>query len=221
MSNYQTFTAEAFPKMERFFRRYFMNSLSGFKSVNLVGTKSLTGQTNLAVFSQIFHIGATPPLMGVVVRPHTVERHTLENILTTQSYTFNHIHESFYKQAHQTSARYPKETSEFEAVGLTEKYSDDPAITAPYVAESWVQIGLELAERHDLSINGTILLIGEVREVHVVPDIIEPDGYLDLEAAGSVTCTSLDTYHKTERLARLSYAKPDRELEEIPVSEKK
>lgn len=217
MSNQKVFTSEDFPKMERFFRRYFVNALSGFKSLNLLGTKSLTGQTNLAVFSQVFHVGATPPLMGIVVRPHSVERHSLENILTTQSYTLNHVHESFYRQAHQTSARYPREQSEFEAVGLTESYSDNPLITAPYVAESRLQIGLELAERHDLRINDTIMLIGYVREVRIDQRALEPDGFIDLEAIGSLTCSSLDSYHRTERLSRLSYAKPDQELTEIPV----
>ncbi|MEM6298887.1 MAG: flavin reductase [Bacteroidota bacterium] len=203
--------------MEKFFRRYFFNSLSGFKSVNLVGTKSAAGQTNLGVFSQIFHIGANPPLMGMIVRPHTVERHTLENILETKFYTFNHIHADFYKAAHQASASYPRERSEFEAVGLTEAYSENEKFIAPYVGESWVQIGLELAERHDLSINGTIFLIGHVREVRVAETIISADGYLDLEEAQSVTCSSLDNYHTTQRLARLSYPKPDQELKEVEV----
>ncbi|MCJ8275234.1 MAG: flavin reductase family protein, partial [Bdellovibrionales bacterium] len=48
-----------------------VNSLSGFKSANLVGTQSKDGQTNLAMFSSFFHLGANPPLMGFVLRPHS------------------------------------------------------------------------------------------------------------------------------------------------------
>ncbi len=203
------FDQAAFGDMEKMFHRNFFNALAGFKSVNLVGTRSLTGQTNLAIFSQIFHVGATPPLMGLLVRPHTTDRHTLENILTTQAYTFNHILPEFYAQAHQTSARYPRDQSEFAAVGLTEAYSENPTLTAPYVQESAIQIGLELAERHDLTINGTLLLIGYVREVRLRPGIVCADGFLDLEAAQSVTCAGLDSYHTTQRLGRLAYAKPN------------
>jgi hypothetical protein len=52
----------------------------------------------------------------------------LENILETNFYTINHINKSSYKKAHQTSARYPKEVSEFEAVGLTEKPNNSTTV---------------------------------------------------------------------------------------------
>jgi hypothetical protein len=38
---------------------------------------------------------------------------------------------------------------------------------------------------------------------------LEEDGYIDLEAAGTVTCSGLDSYHRTERIGRLTYAKPE------------
>ena len=55
----------------------------------------MQGQTNLAIFSQIFHIGANPPLVGILVRPDSVDRHTLRNIRETSWFTINHIQESF------------------------------------------------------------------------------------------------------------------------------
>ncbi len=39
-----------------------------------------------------------------------------------------------------------------------------------------------------------------------------PDGYLDLERIDLVTISGLDSYHVTQRLDRLSYAKPDESL---------
>ena len=84
---------------------HLINSLGGFKSVNLIGTESKDKQTNLAIFSSIFHIGANPPLIALLFRPSPPERDTLTNILETGYYTINHINESIYKQAHQTSAR--------------------------------------------------------------------------------------------------------------------
>ncbi|HBF47730.1 MAG TPA: flavin oxidoreductase, partial [Shewanella frigidimarina] len=47
----------------------------------------------------------------------SVPRHTFENIMQTGLYTINHVNQSIYEQAHQTSARYDKDESEFEATG--------------------------------------------------------------------------------------------------------
>jgi flavin reductase (DIM6/NTAB) family NADH-FMN oxidoreductase RutF len=197
--------------MERFYRANLINSLSGFKSINLVGTISKTGLTNLAVFSQVMHIGANPPLMGLLFRPDVGERHTLHNLLDTGYFTLNHVQESFYRQAHQTSARY--QSSEFEACGLTPLYTS--ALPAPYVAEAAIRIGLQFREKIDIQLNGTILVIGQVLELTFPPDCLAEDGYLDIEKAGSIAGSALDGYHTTQRLSRLAYAKPDKFLKEL------
>lgn len=194
--------------LEQRYRAAFINSLGGFKSVNLIGTKNKAGQTNLAIFNSIVHIGANPPLIGFVVRPDSAERHTLENILETSFYTLNHLNENIYEQAHQTSARYPRSVSEFEAVGLTEDYRN--GFFAPFVKESYVQIGIELRERIDFTINGTIFIIGEIKEVYFPTDSLQADGFLDLESAKSIACSGLDSYHSTQKINRLSYAKSDK-----------
>ena len=191
-------------------RAALVNCLSGPKSVNLVGTRSAAGQSNLCIVSSCFHIGADPALQGLLFRPASVERHTFENILETEVFTLNQVHDGIYRQAHQTSARYPREVSEFAACGLTERSSE--GFPAPYVAESRIALGMRLREHHPLAVNGTELIIGEICEIWL--DIAPAaDGSLDLAAAGSVAVTGLDTYHGLNRLARLSYAKPDRELE--------
>jgi flavin reductase (DIM6/NTAB) family NADH-FMN oxidoreductase RutF len=192
-----------FAQMEQRFRTNLINSLSGFKSVNLVGTVNAVGLTNLAIFSQVFHIGANPALMGMLVRPDSVPRHTLANIKETGYFTFNNILEEFYPQAHQTAARY--ETSEFEACGFTPEFSGKHP--APYVKESSIKIGLKFEEHHPLAINGTILVIGSVQEIIYPEDCLQNDGYLDIEKAGSITCSAIDSYHTTQKLARLPYAK--------------
>ena len=156
-----TITDTDIAAMEQFYRTNLINSLSGFKSVNLVGTINPQGVTNLAVFSQVFHLGAHPALMGMIVRPDSVPRHTLANLLETGSFTLNHLRADFYRQAHQTSASYAG--SEFEACGFTPWFSEK--IAAPYVRESSVKIGLAFRERIDLAINGTVMIIGEVVEI--------------------------------------------------------
>ncbi|MBK7181934.1 MAG: flavin reductase [Bacteroidetes bacterium] len=193
--------------MEQRFRTNFINSISGFKSVALIGTTDLNKQLNLAIFSSIVHIGAHPPLLGFVVRPDSVERHTLENILETKEYTINFINEAIFKKAHQTAARYSKNTSEFDAVGLIPEYSE--TLKAPYVQESTIKLGLQFVEKVDISINGTCLIIGKIVEVIVPENIIGSDGHLSIEDVNTITVNGLDTYHTVKRIARLTYAKPN------------
>jgi flavin reductase (DIM6/NTAB) family NADH-FMN oxidoreductase RutF len=193
--------------MEQRFRTHLINSIGGFKSLALIGSIDKAGQSNLAVFNSIVHLGAHPPLIGCIVRPDSVERHTLSNILEAGYYTINHVNEAIYKQAHQTSARYPKTQSEFEAVGLHEEYKNDFA--APFVKESSIQLGVMFKEKLDIVLNGTTLLVGEIVCIYYPEHCLLQDGHMDLEAAGSITCSGLDTYYGVKRLSRLSYAKPD------------
>jgi flavin reductase (DIM6/NTAB) family NADH-FMN oxidoreductase RutF len=199
--------------MEKQERVHFINSLGGFKSVSLLGTVNSNNQPNLAIFSSIFHIGANPPLIGVIFRPIPAGCNTLNNILETGFYTINHITENIYKKAHQTSARYDDDISEFEVTGLQSEYKDN--FKAPFVRESNVQIGIEFKEKIEITINHTILIIGEIKEVYFPENCLAKDGYLDLEKANTITCSGLDSYHETKRLDRLSYAKPHKEITSI------
>ena len=192
--------------MEQRKRAHLINSAGGFKSVCLIGTSNNLGNTNLAIFSSVVHIGATPPLISFIMRPDSVERHTLENILETGCYTINHVNEHIYKQAHQTSARYPKSISEFDATGLVREYKND--FKAPFVKESIIQLAVVFKESINLSINNTTMIIGEINQLYFPHDCLGEDGYLDIEKAGTIACTGLDGYHTTQRLQRLHYAKP-------------
>ena len=201
------FSGDAILAMETRKRAAFMNSLSGFKSASLIGTIDTQNNTNLAIFSSVIHLGSNPALVGFINRPDSVDRHTFENILATNCFTINHINKSIYKQAHQTSARYPKDVSEFDATGLTTEYIKD--FKAPFVKESHIKYGLEFIEKHELKINGTILVIGKVIEVILPESCLLSDGAIDIEMAETIAISGLDSYHATEKIARLSYAKPD------------
>ena len=128
-----SFSISNIESWERFYRANFINSLTGFKSVNLIGTVSEQGQMNLGIFSSIVHIGSNPPLVGYINRPVKAAPHTLDNINATGVYTINHIHPSFVQEAHQTSAKYEAGISEFEEVGLTPEFQENMA--APFVKE--------------------------------------------------------------------------------------
>ena len=107
-------------------RAQLVNSLLGFKPALLPGISDAQGRANLTLMTSVVHLGASPPLKGVFFRPHSVPRHSLENILATGSFTLNLITGSIFQQAHQTSARYSPELSEFATTGLEEVYSALP-----------------------------------------------------------------------------------------------
>ncbi len=203
--NEKLITSDDLAKMDTQPRAAFMNSLTGFKSASLIGTIDQQRQTNLAIFSSVVHLGSNPALVGFISRPHTTERHTLENIQDTGCFTVNHVNEHIYRQAHQTAARYPKCISEFEATGLTPRFSQ--TMKAPYVQESHIKYGVEYVEKHALNINGTILVIGRVVEVLIPESSVMADGTIDIEMFGTIAISGLDGYHSTTRLSRLSYAK--------------
>ncbi len=190
---------------DRFTRANFINSLSGFKSLSLIGTVNSNGVSNLAVFSNIVHLGADPALIGFVNRPLTAAPHTIQNIQETGFYTVNLVTESMYKQAHQTSAKYPDGVSEFEMTGLTEQFRD--GCSAPFVAESPVQYLLKLEQVIPIELNGTFFVIGSLQEAYVPAEIMEEDGFLDLAKAGIITSLGTSGYYKTDKIDNLPYAK--------------
>ena len=204
------FNSEDLMSLDKNKRVHLINSLGGFKSVALVGTSDNEGNNNLAIFSSIFHIGANPPLIGLIFRPSPPERDTYNNIIKTGYFTLNHVNESIFKQAHQTSARYDEGDSEFEKTGLTPEYKDH--FFAPYVAESRIQLGIEFKEKVPISVNNTTLIIGEIIQIYIPEDSLNVDGFVDIEKANSITCSGFDSYHKTVQLDRLSYAKPNQDL---------
>lgn len=195
--------------MPRHRRGRLMNSLSGFKSVNLIGTMNGAGKTNLSIVSSVVHLGSDPALLGMVMRP-PVDRergsHTYWNIQETGCFTINHVPTHMTVAAHQTSARYPADLSEFDAVGLTPLYRC--GFEAPAVGESPVRIGLERVDEWEIPQNRCRFVVGQIRWVEFPESAWAADGYLDLEALDVAVLSSLDGYHRTEKIHRLAYAKP-------------
>lgn len=202
----KSFSIEQIKLMDRFTRTHFINTLSGFKSVSLIGTINKLGQANLAIFSNLVHIGADPALIGFINRPTEAAPHTLANIQETEYYSVNHIHPGIYEKAHQTSAKYPAHVSEFEAVGLRPLFR--PGISAPFVEESKVQYLLKLEEIIPIKLNGTFLVVGSLQQAFIQEDIMNDDGYLAIEKANSLCSLGINGYYETNFLDKLPYAKP-------------
>ncbi|QHI35711.1 hypothetical protein IMCC3317_10580 [Kordia antarctica] len=201
-----TITRDDIDAMEKLYRINLINSCSGYKSANLIGTKSKKGETNVAVFSSVTHLGSNPPLLGFITRPDVVPRNTYENIKETGVFTINHIHQSITKDAHHTSAKYPKEISEFDQTDLKTEYKND--FFAPYVKGCRVQIGMQYVNEYKIEENGTILIIAKIEHLHVNDEILEEDGFINLAKAETATINGLDGYAVPKQHIRYPYQRP-------------
>lgn len=205
------YNATDLAQLEQRKRATFINSLAGVKPAVLVGTADKEGHHNLAVFNSLIHIGANPPLYGLVFRPDTVRRDTLHNILTQQVYTLNYLPSAMANQAHQTSAKYAHAESEFEAVGLSEYFVE--SCNAPFVKEACVKIGMKLEQKIEIPINGTQLIIGSIQYIELNAGLQDDSGFVNL--SGVLSCAGLDAYYHPTLIKRLSYAQPHQPLVEI------
>lgn len=200
-------------EMERIYRLNLINSVTGYKPANLVGTLSKDGIPNLTIISSVVHLGSNPPLVGFMQRPTTVRRDTYENICDTGFYTINHVHADFIEKAHQTSARYDRDVSEFEACSIEMSTEND--FHAPFVKESRIKLAMKFLEEVPFRLNGTSMIVGEIQDVYLDDQCLEPNGNLDLNAIDDVCISGLDSYHAVQHKATFSYAKPDKALEHI------
>ncbi|MCH2233284.1 MAG: flavin reductase [Crocinitomicaceae bacterium] len=192
-------------EQERVFRLNLINSISGFKSANLIGTVDEYGHQNLAIFSSVIHLGSNPPLLGFIMRPSTVPRNTQDNIMATGKYTINHIHSRMIQNAHYTSAKFEKEISEFEACSLTPEFLND--FRAPFVKESKIKMAMNFVEDIHIKHNNTKLIIGEIEDIHIEENLIQENGIVDLNKGDTVTISGLNKYHKAFELNEFPYAR--------------
>jgi len=194
-------------QMDKIFRLNLINSCTGFKSANLLGTKSLNGVSNVAVFSSITHLGSNPPLIGFILRPTTVPRDTYRNIKDTCVFTVNHIYSDIIEDAHHTSAKYPDEVSEFTKTDLEEEFLGD--FPAPFVKGAKIRLGCRFLNAYEIKENDTLLLVSAIEHVFIADqDIQQQDGWLKLENANTVAINGLDGYATTSLLDRYAYARP-------------
>lgn len=196
--------------MDRITRLTLINSITGYKPANLIGTANKSGNTNLAIISSVVHLGSDPALIAFIMRPLIGERHTMENILETGFYTINHINANIAEKAHYTSADFPREISEFDRCKLTAQYFDN--FKAPFVAESKIKIGMSFAETIEIKRNGTIMVVGQVEKIFMDKPYFTPSDGLDLNEAGTICISGLDSYHEVEKWATFPYAR----VNEVP-----
>lgn len=200
------FSQKDFSNMSYVHRINLINSCSGYKSANLIGTKSQNGITNLAVFSSVTHLGSDPAMLGFFLRPTTVVRDTYNNIKETSVFTINHIHKSIIEKAHHTSAKYPSEISEFEASELVPEYLNQ--CHAPFVKDAPIKMALDYVEEYHIKANNTILIVGKITDMYIKEGLLQADGFLDLSKGQIAAINGLDAYAIPSKKTRLAYQRP-------------
>lgn len=204
------FSANDINQLHHLYRINLINSCSGYKSANLIGTKSTDGVSNVAVFSSVTHLGSNPALLGFFLRPTTVMRNTYHNLKATGVFTINHIFEDILEDAHHTSAKYDGSISEFDVTALEEDYKD--TFLAPFVKDSPIQLAMRYVEEYSISANNTILVIGEIEKLYVPDNLLEKDGFINLSKGNVASINGLDGYTIPKLKTRLDYQRPKPEF---------
>jgi len=192
--------------LNKIYKINLINSCSGFKSANLLGSISKEGIPNVAVFSSVTHLGSNPPTLGFILRPTTVPRDTYKNIKDVGVFTINHIYEDIIDDAHHTSAKYPKEISEFEITNLEEEYKGN--FKAPFVKNTPVQISMKFIEEIYVPSNNVMLIVAQIQELYIDDELLQEDGLINLSRGNIVTINGLDTYAIPKFKKQLCYQRP-------------
>ena len=200
------FSEETIGQLEKLFRINLINSCTGYKSANLIATKSKDDIENVAIFSSVIHLGSNPPLLGFILRPTTVARNTYDNLKKTRFFTVNHVHQDSIEDAHHTSAKYDGKVSEFDKTNLNTDYIND--FFAPYVKGAKIQIGCSFENEYFIKENDCLLIVGAIKHLYVEENALQKDGYISLDEAKTVAINGLDGYTLPNLLARFEYARP-------------
>ena len=198
---------ENISEMEKIERLNLINSCTGFKSANLIATKSADGKPNVAIFISVTHLGSEPALIGFIMRPTTVPRDTYKNIRETGFFTVNHITVDMIADAHHTSANYELGISEFDKTNLEEEYKD--AIEIPFVKGSPVQLYCKYVNEYNIEENGTIHIIASIENLFFDENLQHEDGWLQIDKGNVIAINGLDGYCLPKLVDRFQYARKD------------
>jgi len=207
------FSKEDINEMHSIPRLNLINSCTGYKSANLIATKSKDGISNVALFSSVTHIGSNPPMISFITRPLTVKRDTYTNIKDIGYFTVNHVVDSMIKDAHHTSASYDETISEFDKTNLFEEYKE--SITIPFVKGSPVQLYCKYLNEYHILENDTIHIIASIENLFFEEELLHKDNWLQLDKANVISINGLDGYALPKIIDRFEYARPNLEAKSI------
>ena len=203
----QYFNLDDIQGFSKLYRLNLINSITGYKSANMIGTRSNSGEENVAIFSSITHLVSNPALLHFTLRPNTVPRDTYKNIKENMVFTVNHVSLAQIEQAHHTSAKYDETISEFDQTSLEPEYKMD--WHAPFVKGAPIALGCRYLNEYDIKENGCVLIIAAIEHIFVEDKLLQKDGWVKLESGEVVAINGLDGYALPQLQKRMEYARPN------------
>ena len=201
-------SAQQVKDLPKIHRLNLVNSCTGYKSANLIATKSKEGIENVAIFSSVTHLGSDPALVGFILRPATVSRDTYKNLKETGYFTINHITSNMISDAHHTAANYDETISEFDKTNLEPEYFE--GIDTPFVKGSPVRLLCKYLNEYEIKENGVIHIIATIETIFHDENLVEGKEYfLQLDKANVVAVNGLDGYCLPKLINRFQYARVD------------
>jgi flavin reductase (DIM6/NTAB) family NADH-FMN oxidoreductase RutF len=163
-----------------------MTSLVAPRPIAWVSTRDEQGRTNLAPFSYFQAVCSAPPtiVLGIGRRGEASRKDTLANVLATGELTISHVSHALAEPMNASSADFPPEISEWEALGI----ASAPARTVAPPRVAAALAGLECRLTHAIPLGGggsrrpsSTLVIAEVLHFWVRQGLIQRDerGHLE------------------------------------------
>lgn len=148
------------------------------------GTRSKSGQDNLAPFSFYNAFSSKPPIVGfsTIPRPDGRDKDTLSNINESGCFTLSAVTHALAPLMSKTSATLEPEESEFDYAGL--KPVTARSVNAPYVEGAPLVFECELRQiiNFGQDLGSGNLILGEIKYIQVSDELYDQDsGRLDFE----------------------------------------
>lgn len=153
--------------------------LIGPRPIGWISTISKAGVSNLAPYSFFNMFSMNPPILGfsAALNREASGKDSFRNVQETACFVHHVVTEDVIEVMNQSSAEYPPDVSEIEALGLTAVASD--LVEAPRIQEAAVAIECRLFKTVSLGNqpgNGQLVL-GEVLKIHFQrKEILGEDG---------------------------------------------
>lgn len=140
-----------------------------------VSTLSPNGKVNLAPFSAFTFCCHKPPMITITCGLHEHDRKgqmkdTVINILRNGEFVVNIANQSLLAALHASSAVYPPELSEVEALGLAT--AESATIKTPRLADAPAALECRLHSTVELGEAGDRILIGQVKMFQVADHLL-------------------------------------------------
>lgn len=160
-------------------------AIVGPRPIGWISTQSKAGVANLAPYSFFNAFNYVPPIIGFSSVGY---KDTVRNIEETGEFVWNLVTKDLAEAMNASSAVYPPETSEFDALNL--KKAASTSVAPPRVAKAKVAFECQCTEIIQLKgVSGekveTWLVLGEVVNIHIDQSLLQ-DGIYDTAKAGHI-----------------------------------